>query len=99
MIGKGDQSSLSARWKFTNSRGNRGAHFAIRVRIESVGDSQLFEFFANFFAARGQDYYDRFHAALLQIIDATFDDRFVSEGKQGFESPHPARLSGGEENC
>jgi hypothetical protein len=42
---------------------------------------------------------DRFHATIAKIVDTAFDHGLVAERKQRLESPHPARLSSGEENC
>jgi hypothetical protein len=42
---------------------------------------------------------DGFNTTPAQIVDAGFDDGFVSEGKKRLESAHAAGLTGGEKNC
>ena len=39
------------------------------------------------------------HATGAQVVDATFDDGFVSEGEQRLERAHAAGAAGGEKNC
>jgi hypothetical protein len=49
--------------------------------------------------AMADDHDDVVDATFAKIVDAAFDDGFVSEGEKGLEGAHAAGLTGGEQNC
>ena len=45
-----------------------------------------------------QDHDDVFNATFAKVIDAGFDNGFLSEGEEGLERAHAFRLAGGEKD-
>jgi hypothetical protein len=53
---------------------------------------------ANFMCAMADDHDDVVDATFTKIVDAAFDDGFVSEGEKGLERAHALGLAGGEKD-
>jgi len=96
VIYKRDQGCPGRRGKLSDACCDRCAHRTVGIGINcelNAGD-----LLANVAGAVAQDDHDIFNAAFAQVVDATLDDRFVSEGEEGLERAHAAGAAGGEKN-
>lgn len=85
--------------KFTDASGDGRAHFTVRIGIDGESQGQRFQVFANFFGAVAQHHDDGLNAACAKVIDAAFNNCFVSERKKRLKRSHALRMAGGENNC
>ena len=88
MIGKCNQGCFDRIWQFVNAGGDGCPHLAGRIPVVSELDRMIGESGAQFIRAMAQDHDNCFHTALAQVIDAAFDDGFVSEREQRLEGAH-----------
>jgi hypothetical protein len=82
-----------------DSGGDRGAHFAVWIRIERECNWEGLKVFGNFLGAMTQDYDNRFDTAFAKIVDTAFDNGFVCERQEGLRGAHAPGPAGGEQHC
>src|SRR5678815_3468653 len=93
---KGNQGCLSCLGKFAYACRDRRTHRTVGIRIQC--ELNLRNLLANVVSTMSHDDHDLFNATFAQVVDAAFDDGFVSEREQRLERAHTAGAAGGEKN-